>query len=374
MSRNYTLTELDSRKGLKEFIRFPLDLYKDCPQYVPALNADQKKSLTSCSTLSYCKRKMWLLKDGKRTVGRICAMINPRYNELYGAKRARFGWFDVIDDFEAASMLIGAAEKWAAENGMEEVHGPLYYNTLGKQGMLVEGFENTPPFNCLYNFPYYVDFIERLGYVKECDWVQYRITVPEALPERVVNVAERIKSRYKLREMDLDALKRDKAQIRSFFEIYNASFSRTVHNFIPFTEEEMKEEAAQTIPLLDSSLCSFLADEKGEVAGFAVNFPSISEGLKKAHGRLFPFGWRHLLKAMRGRETVDMMLNGAAPQWQNTGVSAVYHTIVFDKFRRAGVKWGITNPQIEDNPAAKVWETYQHEPFMRRRCYIKKIK
>ncbi|MCR5004065.1 MAG: hypothetical protein K5984_06820, partial [Bacteroidales bacterium] len=171
----YKVVEVTTRGDLDKFIQFPDDLYKDCPQYVPALHIDQRNSLTKVSSLKYCKRKMWLVFDGKKVVGRICGMINPRYNERYNTKRARFGWFDMIEDFEVAKLLIETAEAWAKSEGMNEIHGPLYYNTLGKQGMLIEGFENIPPFNCIYNFPYYKDFVERLGFEKECDWIQYKM-------------------------------------------------------------------------------------------------------------------------------------------------------------------------------------------------------
>ena len=165
----YKVVEVESRKDLMKFIKFPERLYKDCPQYVPALRSDQVNSLTKVSTLSYCKRRMWMVMDGKKVVGRICGMINPRYNERYDKKRARFGWFDTIDDIEVARLLLGTAEAWAKSEGMTEIHGPLYYNTLGKQGMLVEGFDHIPPFNCLYNYAYYNDFVTRLGVPIPCD-------------------------------------------------------------------------------------------------------------------------------------------------------------------------------------------------------------
>ena len=233
------------------FIKFPDKLYRNCPQYVPALHSDQVKSLTKVSTLSYCKRKMWMVMDGKKVAGRICGMINPRYNERYGKKRARFGWFDTIDDFRVAELLIHTAEDWARENGMNEIHGPLYYNTLGKQGMLVEGFENTPPFNCLYNFPYYNDFITRLGYEKECDWLQYKVRSNLELPEKVTRIGKLLKERYNLHEGSLNSLKKDKAMVRYFFEVYNKSFADTVYNFIPFTDEEIDEEASAFLPFIN---------------------------------------------------------------------------------------------------------------------------
>lgn len=370
---DYRIIEVRTRRELRQFIKFPIDLYRDCPQYVPALNGDQVKSLTSCSTLSYCSRRMWLAMDGKKVVGRICGIINPRYNERYGTHRARFGWFDTIDDMEVAKLLLGTAEAWAKEQGMDEIHGPLYYNTLGKQGMLVEGFENIPPFNCLYNFPYYKDFVEALGYEKECDWVQFKAAADQIVPDKMRNIASRLQERYHLVEGDINKLKKDKALIREFFRIYNDSFATSVQNFIPFTEEEIEEEAAQSIPLLDKRLCCFLMTPEGEIAAFGVSFPSISKALQKARGRMFPFGWFHLLRALRKFDTIDLMINGAAPAWQNTGVSAIYHCLSADHYREAGAKWAITNPQIETNSASQVWKNYETEPFMRRRCYLKKI-
>jgi len=370
----YKVVEVTTRGDLNRFIQFPDDLYKDCPQYVPALHIDQRRSLTKVSTLKYCKRKMWLVLDGKKVVGRICGMINPRYNERFNTRRARFGWFDMIEDFEVAKLLISTAEQWAKSEGMTEIHGPLYYNTLGKQGMLIEGFENIPPFNCIYNFPYYKDFVEKLGFQKECDWIQYKMASTEKPAEKMYRIANMLKTRYNLHTGDIDKLKKDPAMVDKFFKTYNESFADTVYNFIPFTEEEIKEEAASMLGFVSSKTCTIVLDENNDLAGFGITLPSISKGLQKAKGHLFPFGWYHILKAMHTYETVDLMLNGATPKWQNTGVSAIFHCDMFDKLAKVGSKWAIANPQIETNGAVNVWDKYSNtELYMRRRCYIKPI-
>lgn len=370
---DYRVVEVLSKRDLREFVKFPDRLYKNCPKYVPALHSDQIKSLTKVSTLSYCKRKMWMVRDGKTVVGRICGMINPRYNALYDKKRARFGWFDAIDDMEVARLLLETAEAWARENGMTEIHGPLYYNTLGKQGMLVEGFENIPPFNCLYNYPYYNDFMAAFGYVKECDWVQYKVRADQPLQEKITRIAGLLKNRYNLHEGSLDELKKDKEKVRYFFDVYNESFAKAVYNFIPFTKEEIDEEAAEVLRFVTDKTSSIIFDEKEELVGFGITFPTISPALQKAKGHLFPFGWWHLLRAMRHYDTVDLMINGAVPKWQNTGVSSIYHCTMSEKYRKMGTKWAITNPQIESNGAANVWGKYENELFMRRRCYVKSL-
>ncbi len=370
----YSVIEVRSRKDLKRFISFPDKLYRDCPQYVPALHSDQVKSLTRVSTLSYCCRKMWLAEDASGEVaGRICGMVNPRYNVRYGTRRARFGWFDTVNDLEVARLLLGAAEDWAGNLGMDEIHGPLYYNTLGKQGMLVEGFENIPPFNCIYNYPYYKDLVEALGFVKECDWVQYDVKADQPVPDKARRVCDLVMERYNLHFGSLDSLKKDKAKVQEFFKVYNDSFSENVYNFVPFTPEEIEEEAAQSIPFISDKASCILLDENDSLVAFGISFPTISKALQKARGRMFPFGWIHFLKAMRDYETTDLMINGAVPEWQNRGVSAVYYKRMTEKAAAIGNHHAITNPQLETNSAVNIWRSYEHRLFMRRRCYIKKI-
>lgn len=364
------LIEVESRKELRRFVRFPDELYRGCPQYVPALHSDQIKSLTRISTLSYCTRKMWLVEKDGKTAGRICAIINPRYNELYSLKRVRFGWFDTVNDIEVAGLLIKTAAAWAAEQGMTEIHGPLYYNTLGKQGMLVEGFDNIPPFNCIYNYPYYPELIEALGFKKECDWVQYRMDTTQPLPEKTVRLASLLRERYNLRNCSIDVIKKDPAQVKSFFDMYSDSFAKSVYNFIPFTEEEKMEEAKSTMPYISDKESCILVDEKGELAAFGICFPSISKALQKAGGHLFPFGWVHLLKALNDYETVDLMINGVVEEWKGKGISAVYFDDIYRKAAKRKSRWAISNPQIESNNAVNIWNSYERELYMRRRCYI----
>ena len=369
----YRISEVTGKKDLKRFIKFPDELYKGCGQYVPALHSDQMFSLTKDPALDYCTHKMWLALDGDKVVGRICAMINPRYNELYSKKRVRFGWVDTVNDIEVARLLLGTAEAWAKEKGMTEVHGPLYYNTLGKQGMLVEGFDNIPPFNCLYNYPYYNDFMTALGYEKECDWLQYKMDASQGVQEKMIRIAGMLKERYNLHEGLLSKLKKDKAMVKYFFKVYNESFASAVYNFIPFTDKEVEHEAKVSMPFISDKVSSIVLDENNELVAFGIAFPSISKALQKAKGHLFPFGWFHLLRAMHNYEVVDLMLNGAVPQWQNKGVSSIFHCSMAAKYKKAKTVYAISNPQIETNSAVNVWGKYEHELFMRRRCYVKAL-
>jgi len=371
----YRVREVIAGKDLRKFIRFPETLYKGCDQWVPPLHKGQEHDLMHAASLKYCQRRMWLAEDASgNVVGRICAMINPRYNGKYGKKRVRFGWFDLINDVEVARVLFDAAESWAKERGMEEIHGPLYYNTLGRQGMLVEGFDKLAPFSCLYNYPYYVDIVQKLGFEKECDWIQYMMPADQGEDAKLRAIAERLMQRYKLHVADFDALKKDRNMVRKFFKTYNECYDGTVYNFIPFTEEEIEEEIDQIMGQLDRRLCCVIMDEDNEVAAFGVAIPSLSTAMQKAKGKLFPFGWIHVARAMKDFTYLDLMIEGAAPKWQNTGISAVFHGQMARQFGECGAKWALANPQLETNTVVNVWSRYEHEFWLRRRCWIKKIK
>ena len=373
--QKFVVKEVVTKKDLKRFITFVDKLYEGCEFFVPPLHKGQEYDLMKSPSLEYCRRKMWVVEDASgNVVGRICAMINPRYNEKYDKKRVRFGWFDLINDIEVARLLIETAEAWAKENGMEEIHGPLFYNTLGRQGMLVEGFDKLAPFSCLYNYPYYVDLVQQLGFEKECDWLQYMMRADQGVEPRMTAIAERLMQRYKLKVADFDRLKKDPETVKKFFKMYNESFDGHVYNFIPFTDAEIKAETEQIMPQLNSKLCCVLMDEDDEVAAFGIAVPCLSKAMQKAKGRLFPFGWYHVLKALKNYEHVDLMINGAAPKWQNSGISSVFHCKMAEQFKASGSKWALANPQIETNLAVNVWERYENELWLRRRCWIKKIK
>lgn len=373
--QKFVVKEVVTKKDLKRFITFVDKLYEGCEYFVPPLHKGQEYDLMKSPSLEYCRRKMWIVEDvSGQVVGRICAMINPRYNEKYDKKRVRFGWFDLINDIEVARLLIETAEAWAKENGMDEIHGPLFYNTLGRQGMLVEGFDKLAPFSCLYNYPYYVDMVQQLGFEKECDWLQYMMRADQDVEPRMKAIADRLMQRYKLRVADFDKLKKNEQTVKDFFRIYNESFDGRVYNFVPFTDAEIEAEMEQILPQLNSKLCCVLMDENDEVAAFGISIPCLSRAMQKAKGSMFPFGWYHVLKALRNYKNVDLMINGAAPKWQNTGISAVFHGVMSEQFKAAGSEWALANPQIETNLAVNVWDRYESKLWLRRRCWIKKIK
>ena len=367
--------EVSNPKEFKIFYQFQNKLYANCKEYVPTLDMDQKNTLRNDPALDYCKRVMLLAYKGDRVVGRIMGMINPRYNDFYGKKNVRFGWFDFENDIEIARALLNEVIEWVRAAGMDHIHGPLAFNTLGRQGMLVEGFENTPPVNCLYNFKYYPEIMARLGFEKECDWVQYKINASQGIPDKIVRIAQMIMQRHNLRVLDIGKL--SKSEIRNlttkFFDAYNECF-KAVTNFIPLTDKEREITGKHYFSMLTPSLTGVVVDEENDIAAFGISIPSLSEAFKRAKGKLFPFGWYYILKAYKHYKDIDLMLVGSSPKWASKGISAIYHANLASHYREQNLRWAYTNPQIETNTAAlKVWESYSKEPFMRRRCWIKEI-
>ncbi|MBR5101160.1 MAG: hypothetical protein IKX34_07665 [Bacteroidales bacterium] len=371
---SYTVREVGNAREFKQFYQFQNRLYRDCATYVPSLDFDQKHTLAHSPCLDYCRQKLLLCyNEAGQVVGRCCAIINPRYNERYGTRRMRFGWTDFIEDFDAAKALLDAAVEWGRSQGMTEIHGPLGYNTMYKQGMVVEGFDSVPQSNNLYNFAYYPAFLERMGFEKEADWIQYRFDARQALPEKLHRLADLLLQRYHLQVADINALKKRKDLISKFFKEYNETFL-SVRNFVPFTEREIAEEGGNYIDRLSNDLSCIVLDPDEDIAAFGICIPSLSRALQKANGHLFPLGWWHLLRAQKQYDTVDMMLVGVSRKWQDKGLSAILHSHLGRHWQELGVKWCISNPQFEDNSALKVWDAYeQKELFIRRRVYSKTI-
>ncbi len=370
--------EVTTEKQFKQFYKFQNRLYRKCKYYVPTLDSDQKKSLKEDPALLYCKRKLFLAYDANgKVVGRVQGIINPRYNEYYSLQRVRFGWFDFEENPEIAEALIKAVEEWGKSQGMTQIHGPLAYNTLGRQGMLVEGFDKEPQINCLYNHPYYVDYMERMGFEKECDWVQYEMDPALGVPEKLSRISALLIEKYGLQVLKLRRFKKDKALrediLKQFFALYNESF-KAVHNFIPLTPEEEKAMGDHYLSYLKEKLTCMVLDKDGKLAAFGISMPSLSRAFKRARGKLFPIGWLFILLAFIKFKKVDLMLLGSAPEWQSKGLSAIFHTKLATNYYKMKLKSAVSNPQIDTNIAAiKVWDSYKKDLYMRRRCWIRNI-
>ena len=371
MAQTIEIKEVKNSEDLKKFIQFPRKLYKDCPYYVPALDKGEEKLLTKHPALAFCDLRMWLaLHDGK-IVGRIAGIINRRCNEIKGQKRIRFAWFDVIKDPEVAKKLFQTVEEWGKSQGLEEICGPSRYSNMEKQAMLVEGFDHLTSLGSDYNYPYYPEYMDLMGFEKEVDYIQYKVKVTP-VSERISRMADLLGKKYHvhLREIkDKEQLKRDGY---AFLEVLNESY-HDIFNFIPLTHEEMTWIIDENLSVGILDLVSFLEDDNGQLVGIAMSIPSLNEAFKKANGKMWPFGAFHILHALRKNKNVDLLLTGVLPEYAHTGIHAIYHKQLHEAFLRHGFEYAYTSQQLEDNIAARIWQKYDSEVIARRRCYRKRI-
>ena len=366
------IREVITKKDLKKFIQFPKKLYKDCPYYVPPLDQGEWETLTRHPALDFCDIKLWLAHKDGEIVGRIAGIINKKCNEIKGQKRIRFGWFDTIDDAAVAKALFQKVEEWGRSRQLTEICGPSRYSNMDKQSMLIEGFDRTPPITSDYNFPYYPALVEQLGFEKEVDYIQYDIEFHE-VPESIIRISQIVNQRCKVHIRPFKNKKELKAIGRDFFYVLNESYQH-IFNFIPLTDKEIDWLIDNDFSVAVKDLIVMLADENNKIVGISFCLPSLSEGFKKAKGKLFPFGWYHILHALKDRKVVDMFLTGVLPQYANSGIHAIYHKELQERFCKMGFSHALSSQQLENNPASRIWKKYDNaEIVFRRRCYKKDL-
>ena len=365
------IKEVLSKGDIKLFVQFPKKLYRDCPYFVPALEKGEMRIMTQHPALAFCDVKYWLAFRDGQVVGRIGGVINRKCNELKEQKRVRFGWFDVIDDLEVARALFDTVEAWGRAQGMDTISGPSRFSNMEKQAMLVDGFEAMPSICADYNYPYYPKLVEQLGFEKEVDYIQYKVPVKE-VPERIKKLSAMMAEKYHVRLRHFKRKDELKASGKEFFHALNRSYAK-LYNFIPLTEEEIDWAVDENFQVANLQLSSMLEDENGKLVGFAFCLPSLSEAYRKANGSLFPFGWIHILRALKHNQYVDMFLTGVLPEYHSSGIHAIYHQQLHEAFLNNGYKFAFSSQQLEDNTAARIWPKYGAELMARRRCYKKSI-
>jgi len=371
-----TIKEISSRRDLKKFIYFPDQLYKGNPYRVPPLRFSELTNLRRDKNpaFEFCDVKFWLAyKDGK-IAGRIAGIINSRYIEKWGKKYARFGWFDFIEDEEVSRSLLTTVENWAREKGMEGVHGPLGFTDLDQEGMLVEGFEELGTLATLYNYPYYPVHMEKHGYRKDVDWVEFEIFPPKPEEhEKLQRIADVVSKRNKLTTVTLKKGKDIIPYARGIFSVLNEAFEG-LYGVVPLTDKQIDFYIDQYLGFVRPDYVSIVLDENKNVGAFAITLPSLSRALQKAKGRLFPFGIFHILKAMKQTDVVDLCLIGVRPDLQGKGVNAVVMRQLTDILVGHHIIKAETNHELEANDRVQnQWKFYQHRQHKRRRCYLKSI-
>ena len=368
-----------NRRDLRQFIQFYYDMYRDNPYAVPYLYADEMATLRRDKNPSFecCESEYFMAFRGDRMVGRVAAIINHRANERWQVNQVRFGWFDFIDDIEVSGALLDAVAQWGRQRGMNQMAGPLGFIDTDREGMLVEGFEELSTMYVNYNFPYYPKHMEQLGgFLHDNDYMEYRIRVPEKVPEKFAKVSEMIQQRYGLRVHKFT--RRELVQEgwgRKVFDLLNQTYSH-LYGFSKLSDRQIDRLVDDYIKIADMNLLAAVMDGD-RMVGFGITFPSFSRALQKTRdGRFFPMGWWHLLKILKWHktDTVDLLLIGVLPEYRSKGANALIFSDLIQHFNSYGFRWAEAMPQMERNEAVRSqWQYLESRQHRRHRCYRKDI-
>ena len=368
-----------TKKEMKQFIRFNYELYKDNPYSVPDIYEDMVATFSDKNpAMEFCDAVYYLAYRDGEIVGRVAGIINHKANKRWEQKMVRFGYIDFIDDMEVSKALISAVEKWGKEKGMDYIQGPLGFTDMDAEGMLIEGFEELGTNATIYNYPYYPKHIEALGFEKEADWVELLMTVPRetGIPERLERIAKIVIEKYGLqikRYTSRSKLRKDYG--KQIFEVINEAF-KPLFGYSELNERQIDLYVNTYIPFIDLKLVSLITDANGKLICVGISMPSLSKALQKTKGKLFPFGWFHLLKALKWKkpDTLDLMLVGVLPEYQGKGINAVLFYDLLPNYISEGYKYVETNPELEvNNKVQSQWIYFERRQHKRRRCFKKKL-
>lgn len=371
-----TIKEVRTKSDLRKFVHFPNALYNDNPYYVPQIESMDRDTLTPSKNHAFevCEGKYWLAFDeNEQVVGRVAGIINHQYNKKTGEKICRFGWIDFIDNRHVVEALMNVVEGYAKEKGMDIISGPMGFLEFDSAGILVEGFDQLPTVYGKYNSPYYEDHLLALGYQKEVDFVEYRILVPEAIPDRYARMAKLVAEKHSLRQAPLLKNSDIKPYVGGIFQCVNAAYAH-LHGFSELTPGQCEDLEKQFLSNVNVDYLSIILDADDKVVGFGVAMPSLSKAVQKAKGSLFPFGFTHVLNALKHNDTIDLLLIAIDERYQNKGVNAM----IFDKFAQGitknGIKYIESTRELEDNTDVQnLWRLFEHSIHKRARIYRKNI-
>lgn len=373
---NITIKEVATNKELKAFVHFPNKLYKENPYYVPQIELMDRDTLNPKKNHAFevCESKYWLVYDENGEVaGRVAAIINHRYNEKTGDRICRFGFIDFIDNHDVVKALMDAVTHYALEKGMDVISGPTGFLEFDAAGILVEGFDRLPTAYGKYNAPYYERYLLELGFRKTTDFVEYRILVPEVIPERYARAAESVSLRYRLHQARLDRRSDLGPYLDGVFRCMNAAYSK-LHDFSELTQGQCEDLKKQFLGNVNVDYVSIILDDKENVVAFGAGLPSLSLAMQKAKGSLFPVGFIHILRALKKNDTLDLLLIAIDEEYRNKGVNAM----IFDKVTKGIVKNGIkyieSTRELEDNATVQnLWRYFESDITKRARVYSKPV-
>lgn len=366
-----------TRDQLRQYVQFGIDLYKDNACYVPPLISDDINTLSPDvnPAFDFCDAQSFMAFRNGDPVGTITAIINHAVNEKTGRHDLRFGFTDFIDDKEVVDELFTAVQKWGTERGMTHIVGPMGFTDMDHEGMLIEGFDEIGTMATIYNYPYYVSHMERLGFEKDVDWVEFRMTVPDEIPEKYVRISDIVAKKFGLRIKKYTSRSKIKREYgHAIFELVNEAYA-DLYGFAALTRRQIDHYINEYIGILRLEDVCLVVDSDDKLVAMGISMPSMSEALRKARGKMFPFGWYHLLKAIRGKsDVVDLLLVAVKPEYQSKGVNAMIFCDLIPEYIRNGYKYAESNLELEGNDnVQKQWEYFERRQHRRRRAWRKPI-
>lgn len=369
------LREVKNKVDLKKFARFPSALYRGNPYWVPALYKNVIKIFDPAENAAYeySQSRQWLaLRDGQ-VVGRVAAILSEGHRQRWNQSYMRFGWIDFVDDREVSAALLGAVEEWARACGCSAVHGPLGFTDMDPSGMLVEGFQESATLATIYNHPYYPEHLEALGYGKDTDWIEFELTVPDKPDEKIARLAEIIMRREGLRLLEINSKKDILKYAKEVFAVFNQSY-RNLYGYVPLNDRQVSSYTRQYFDFIKPEFVPVVVNREGRIVAFGITMPSLTRAMQKAGGSLYPFGFIHLLRALKKNDRADLYLIAVIPEYQGKGVNAVLIDHITRVFIKKGIRKVESNPELEDNLLVQgQWKHFDTRQHKRRRCYIKHL-
>ncbi|MFG6380823.1 MAG: N-acetyltransferase [Muribaculum sp.] len=372
------IREIDpTRSQLKEYVKFGIDLYKGNDCFVPPLIYDEIDTLSPDKNpaFDYCTAKSWMAyRDGK-PVGRITGIVNSVVNDRTGSHDLRFGFMDFIDDDEVVDALFNELMRWGKSQGLTSIVGPMGFSDMDHEGMLTYGFDELGTMATIYNYPYYPRHMERLGFRSDAEWVEYRMTVPDKVPDQLQRVGDIVRRKYGLRTIKFTSSKKLKEQYgQALFELINEAYD-SLYGYSPLTKRQIDYYISIYLPILRLENVCVIVDSDDKLVGVGISIPSLSRALQKSRGRLFPLGWTHLLKALyRPNDVVDLLLVAVKPEYQSKGVNALLFTDLLPVYIKNGYRWAESNPELAENEnVQQQWKFFDRRQHRRRTAFRKDI-
>ncbi|MBW2623569.1 MAG: N-acetyltransferase [Deltaproteobacteria bacterium] len=366
---------VESKKDLKTFVKLPFNIYKGNKYWVPPLIRDEMAIFDRKKNPAYenAESRLFLALRGGKAVGCIAGILSRVANEKYGRKNVRFGWFETVEDYSVARALLDSLQNWASDSGMETITGPQGFTDLDHQGMLIEGFDQLPTISVYYNHTYYPEFLEKYGFEKEIDYIEFKTPTPnpEGVPEKLVRIADKIKQKRDFRILELKSRKEAIRWGPALFELVNEAYE-PIYGSVPLSPKQIDYYIKKYISFVDTDLLKIAVDRDEKMAGFLITMPSLSEAFQKARGRLLPLGWYHLLRGLKKNEVLDFYLIGTRQKYRNSGVSLLMAVDILQTAVERGFKYGESSPMLETNKLVHAMHKYLHPAIHKRRRIYKK--